>query len=252
MPIRYDQSNGVARITLDEPGRRNALSGQLIAEVTDHLQKADSQESVRSIVLDHEGNTFCSGADLTSASEGGIEVAATRFLGLLRLIVATPKPVIAVVDGHVRAGGMGLLSACDVAFASPGSTFGAPEPRIGVAPALIALTMLPRLDSRSAARHLLSGSTFDAQEAARCGLVTALEADPRAAAHGYATELLACAPQALRETKALLNHGILRAFEERGAELVSTSARLFASPAAQEGMAAFLERRQPSWATDDQ
>ncbi|MDK8768908.1 enoyl-CoA hydratase family protein [Corynebacterium freneyi] len=248
MPINYRTDAGVAFITLDEPAKRNALSPEMIGEVSDHLAAAVADSHVRSVIIDHAGSTFCSGADLGSAKASGVEAAAGNFLGLLRSIVAAPKPVIAVVDGHVRAGGMGLLSACDVAFVSPSSTFGAPEPRIGVAPALIALTVLPRLGSRAAARHLLSGDVFDAAEAARIGLVTEVADDPAAAAAAYAADLLVCSPQGLAETKALLNHAILEAFDQRGSELAATSSRLFASSEAKEGMAAFLSRRRPAWA----
>lgn len=251
MPIRYRKDAGVARITLDEPARRNALSPALISDVTDFLAGAVADATVRSVIIDHAGSTFCSGADLSSAKDDGAEDTARSFLGLLKAIVAAPKPVIAVVNGHVRAGGMGLLSACDIAFVSPTSTFGAPEPRIGVAPALIALTVLPRLGSRTAARHLLAGDVFGADEAARIGFITNVADDAAAEADSYAAVLSACSPQGLAETKSLLNHAILIAFEERGDDLAALSARLFASEEAAEGMAAFLDRRPPSWVSAD-
>lgn len=238
----------IARITLDEPARRNALTPELIDQLAGHLAAAAADASVRAVILDHAGGTFCSGADLGAAREAGMAAAAGSFLDLLRAIVELPLPVIGVVAGHVRAGGLGLIGACDVVLASPDSDFAAPESRIGVAPAMIALTVLPRMGARAAAARLLSGSVFDAAEAAAAGLITGVAEDPGAAAADYAAGLLACSPQGLAETKALLLGDIRAAFADRGAALAETSARLFGTAEAREGMAAVLGRRAPAWA----
>ncbi|APT90273.1 enoyl-CoA hydratase [Corynebacterium sphenisci DSM 44792] len=238
----------IARITLDEPERRNALTPELIGQLAEHLAAAAADASVRAVILDHAGGTFCSGADLDAAREVGMTAAAGGFLDLLRAIVDCPRPVIAVVDGHVRAGGLGLIGACDAVFASPGSDFAAPESRIGVAPAMIALTVLPRMVPRAAAAKLLTGCVFDTVAAAQCGLVTTVADDPAAAAAAFTAKLLRCSPQGLAETKALLTHEIRAAFDARGAGLAETSARLFATEEAREGMAAVLGRRAPAWA----
>ena len=157
---------GIATVTLDSPQNRNALSRQLIAELTDRLRTAGTAGEVRTVVLTHTGTTFCAGADLSEASTGPMTGTASGLLALLRLIVELPRPVIASIDGNVRAGGVGLLGACDIVVAGPRSTFAITEARLGLAAAVIAVTVLPRLDERSAARYYLTGATFDSAEAA--------------------------------------------------------------------------------------
>ena len=247
MSVHYSVTNATAHITLDAEEKRNALSPAMISQLTQHVTTANDDPTVRSIILGHTGNTFCSGADLSAANGGSMEDSAKNFLALLRTLISGPKPISAVVNRHVRAGGMGLLSACDVVFAVPDATFAAPEPRIGVAPALIALTVLPRMTNRSAAYYLLSGKVLDAETALASGLVTEIADHPAEAAPAYAAELLTCSPQGLAETRALLNRDMLEAFDARGAELAATSARLFASDEAQTGIGAFRNREKPPW-----
>ena len=163
---------GIATITLDSPHNRNALSAQLVTELTERLGTADADSDVRAIVLTHTGTTFCAGADLSEARGGSMTGTATTLLGLIRGLVDTSKPVIANIDGNVRAGGLGLIGACDIVVAGPRSTFAITEARLGLAAAIISVTVLPRLDERSAARYYLTGAAFDATEAQRIGLVT--------------------------------------------------------------------------------
>jgi enoyl-CoA hydratase len=241
----------VATVTLDSPANRNALSKQLVAELTVHLQAA-ADGGVRVIVLTNTGGTFCAGADLDEAIELGMESGTRALLGLLRLVLSLATPVVAVVRGHVRAGGVGLVGACDLALAESASTFAFTEARLGLAPAIISLTTRSRLQDRDAAVKLLTGQTFDAAEAHRSGLVTsAVSAEEL---DGVLAETLdglrAVSPQGLRETKALLNRPVLAHMDEYGDELVALSARLFASEEAREGMTAFRERRTPSWVVD--
>ncbi|MBV7294786.1 enoyl-CoA hydratase/isomerase family protein [Corynebacterium sp. TAE3-ERU12] len=247
MSIHYESAAGTATITLAAPQRRNSLSPELINDLRNTFDTAFGDDDVRSIILTHEGNTFCAGADLTGAASVGMEEATAIFLGLLHAIAAGPKPIIAVVNGHVRAGGLGLLAACDVAFAAEDSSFGAPEPRIGVAPALIALTVLERMPSRPASMHLLAGDVFGAAEAEATGLITRAVADPAEEAKAYATKLLKCSPQGLRETKALVNYSMTTALEQRGKEMAATSARLFGSAEATAGIQAFMAGKPAPW-----
>lgn len=247
MPVSYESRAGAAHIVLDEPAKRNALSPALLDDLAAALDRAADDDTVRSVVLSHTGSTFCAGADLSEAAGTGMDQAAGQFIGILRAVVACPKPVIAAVDGNVRAGGVGLAAACDIIVASPGSSFGTTETRIGVAPAMIALTVLPRMSSRAASRHLLLGDVYSAADALDYGLVTEVTEDPAARADELVGELLRCSPQGLRETKALLTADILARFDRDGAGLARLSASLFASPEAKEGMLSFRERRNPSW-----
>ena len=171
--VRYEASDEVATVTLDSPHNRNALSAQLLAEMSDRLSEAGADQAVRAVVLTHTGRSFCSGADLAAAGTGSLGAAGTAVMALLRLIVELPKPVIARIAGHVRAGGMGIVGACDLAIAAEGASFAFTEARIGLAPAMISLTTLDIMDSRQAMRYYLTGETFGASVAARLGLITA-------------------------------------------------------------------------------
>jgi len=237
----------IATVTLDSPHNRNALSRQLIAELTDRLHTAGAAGGVRAVVLTHTGTTFCAGADLSEASTGPMTGTAGGLLALLRLIVELPRPVIASIDGNVRAGGVGLLGACDIVVAGPRSTFAITEARLGLAAAVISVTVLPRLDGRSAARYYLTGATFDAAEAQRIGLVTIATDDVDGAVATLGADLLRASPQGLVESKLLANRSVREAIDRHGDAMVELSARLFASEEAHEGMTAFLERRPPRW-----
>ncbi|MET9129967.1 enoyl-CoA hydratase family protein [Streptomyces antibioticus] len=235
------RERGIETLALDSPDTRNALSSVLVGALADALADCAADPEVRAVVLTHTGGTFCAGADLRDPPDPD------AFVGLLRRIVELPLPVVARVTGHVRAGGMGLLAACDITAASTTSTFAFTEVRIGVAPAVISLPLLPRTDPRALARHYLTGERFDAAEAARAGLLTAAGDDVDAVLAPVLDGLRRAAPQGLAETKRLLTARVLETFDRDAAQLTALSARLFASPQAREGMTAFLERRDPAW-----
>ncbi|MFI6936697.1 enoyl-CoA hydratase family protein [Streptomyces sp. NPDC050287] len=239
--VHTAHERGITTLTLDSPHNRNALSAALVQELADALEQNGEDDDVRAIVLTHTGTTFSAGADLRDPPPPQALVA------LLRQIIELPSPVLARVTGHVRAGGLGLLAACDIAAASTASTFAFTEVRIGVAPAVISLPLIPRTDPRALARHYLTGERFDAAEAARIGLLTAAGDDVDAVLAPVLDGLRKSAPQALAETKQLLTARVLEAFDRDAAALTALSARLFSSPQAREGMTAFLERRDPPW-----
>jgi enoyl-CoA hydratase len=239
--VRTSQDRGIATLTLDSPANRNALSAALVSDLTDALTTCGKDDDVRAIVLTHTGNTFCAGADLKRPPRP------ETLVTLLRRIVELPKPVIARVSGHVRAGGLGLLGACDLAVATADVTFAFTEVRIGVAPAVISLPLLPRTDPRALARYYLTGEPFDAPEAVRTGLLTAAGDDVDETLAPILDGLRRSSPQGLAETKRLLTAKVLETFDRDAAELTALSARLFASAPAREGMTAFLERRDPAW-----
>lgn len=234
---------GVETLSLDSPATRNALSGALVGELTDALVSCDEDHEVRAVVLTHTGNTFSAGADLKDPPHP------RAVTGLLERVLRLGKPVVARVAGHVRAGGLGVLGACDIAVASETATFAFTEVRIGVAPALISLPLLPRVDPRALTRYCLTGETFGAAEAARIGLVTrsAGDADLDEALAPVLDGLRRASPKALARTKELLTAKVLEAFVEDAGEMTRLSASLFADRDAREGMTAFLERRDPPW-----
>lgn len=248
--IQYSVDRAIARIALDSPRNRNALSTALVQQLTGALAEAAADDAVRAVELTHTGTTFCAGADLIEASQGGMASGTQRVTALLRSIVALRKPVVGSIDGHVRAGGLGLVGACDIVLAGPASTFAFTEVRLGLAPAMISLTTLPRMDPRAASRYYLTGETFDAPTAARIGLVTEAVDDIDAGTMAVLDALRAASPQGLRETKPLLTPAILAGFDARASDLAELSARLFGSAEAAEGMAAFLAKRRPAWAAE--
>ncbi|MFD9816466.1 enoyl-CoA hydratase family protein [Streptomyces sp. NPDC059080] len=246
--VRTAHDRGVTTLTLDSPRNRNALSVRLVGELHAALAAAAADDAARAVVLTHTGTTFCAGADLTEATGGAPTDAPLGLTRLLRQVVELPKPVVARVTGHVRAGGTGLLGACDIAVAGPGATFAFTEARLGLAPAVISMPLLPRLDARAAGRYYLTGERFDAAEAARIGLVTLAADDVDAALAPLLDGLRQGSPQGLAASKALVTAEVLRTFDRDTERLAAESARLFASAEAREGMTAFLERRAPRWA----
>ncbi|MEW2810224.1 enoyl-CoA hydratase family protein [Streptomyces massasporeus] len=239
--IARTRARAVETLSLDSPHNRNALSAALVGELADALTDAGKDTAVRAIVVTHTGNTFSAGADLKDPPPPEALVA------LLRQIIELPKPVVARVTGHVRAGGLGLLAACDIAAAATDATFAFTEVRIGVAPAVISLPLLPRTNPRALARHYLTGERFDAAQAQAAGLLTTCADDVDTALDPILEGLRRSAPDALAETKRLLTARVLEAFDRDAADLTALSARLFSSPQAREGMTAFLERRDPAW-----
>ena len=250
--VRYEVEGGIATLTLDSPHNRNAISSKLMGELRQGLSDARDDDAVRAVVLTHTGNTFCAGADLSEASNADPAVAAddrTRsMIGLLRSIIELPKPVVARIDGHVRAGGMGIVGACDIVVAGPASTFALTEARIGVSPAIISLTLLSRLTSRAASRYFLTGEKFGPTEAEQLGLITIAAEDAVSATAAVLDDLRKGSPQGLAASKALTTAATLAEFDASADRLAAQSARLFGTPEAIEGITAFLQRRTPSWA----
>jgi enoyl-CoA hydratase len=249
--VHYTVEGSVARLTLDSPDNRNALSTALVNQLHQGLTDATEESGVRAVVIDHSGGTFCAGADLAEAAgRGPGEVAVDRareLTHLLRRILKLPMPVIAALDGHVRAGGLGLVGACDIAVAGPASTFALTEARIGVAPSIISLTLLPKMTARSASRYFLTGEKFGPAEAADMGLITIAADDVAASVAELTAAIGKASPQGLAASKALTTAAILEAFDRQADELTEQSAALFVSDEAREGMLAFLQKRSPNW-----
>jgi methylglutaconyl-CoA hydratase len=245
--VQVAVSRGVATLTLDSPANRNALSRAMRAQLRDALAAALADDAVRVVVLDHTGRVFCSGMDLAEAAGGGEQEQGVReFPELLEAIWTSPKPVVAVVRGPARAGGVGLLAACDVVVAAESATFAFSEVRLGLVPAVISAVVLPRMVPHVAHRLMLTGKVFDAAAAADGGLVDLVvpDADVNGEVRAQLVELTAGAPAALAETKRLLRAATPPLDFEN---LLELSARFFASDEGQEGIAAFRERRPARW-----
>lgn len=246
--VQYATDRSIATITLDSPANRNALSAELVGELVAGLEQAAGDVDLRAVVLAHTGSTFCAGNDLREASAAdGARVTTARLVALMRRIVELPKPVVARVDGHTRAGGVGLVCACDIAIGGPGATFAFTETRLGLAPAVISLPALARMPARAAGRYLLTGEVLDGPGAVAAGLLTEYADDLDSALESVLDPLRTASPQGLAETKALVTTALRADFEARADEVQQLSARLFASDQGREGMRAFLEKRPPNW-----
>lgn len=243
----------VATVTLDSPHNRNALSRQLFADLERQVSAAIAQPGSRVVVITGAGTVFCSGADLKEqreANERGEQTGPGALVPILEAIMDASKPVIARVNGAARAGGIGLLAACDIAVAVDTATFGFSEVRIGVAPAVISVVCIPRLGLVKSRELMLTGETFGAEDACRWGLLNAVApADALdAGVRRYVDAFLSAAPGAMAETKAMLRRVPGMSRDEAFPYVSELSARLFAGVEALEGFTAFAEKRPPRWA----
>ena len=252
--VHYSVASGTATITLDSPHNRNALSAQLRRELRASLAKAQGDDAVRAIVLTHTGKVFCAGMDLKEArgADAG-DQGVNEFPEILEQLWNSPKPVIAKLSGPARAGGVGMVAACDIAVAVPEATFAFSEVRIGVVPAVISLVVLPRIAPRAAQELFLTGEVFDAERAAQIGLITAVapaeKLDNEVARYAHAIGL--GGPNALAATKELLASPRHATPSAGFAAMNALSARFFASEEGQEGITAFGQKRKPNWVPAD-
>ena len=241
--VHYAAVDGVATITLDSPHNRNALSRLLVTGLFDGLDRAEQDAHVKAVLLRSADRVFCSGADLGEATGEGMAEGARRIVELQRRIVSSPKPVVVRLDGPVRAGGIGIVAAADIAVAAPGATFALTEVRLGLAAAVISLTVFHRMGSRAGSRAVLTGETFDAATAQEWGLLTEVAEDVDAAVDKVLADLGKGHPQGLRESKRVVNADLLEKLDRRGAEMAALSARLFGSDEAREAMLTFLSKK---------
>ncbi|GAA1645393.1 enoyl-CoA hydratase-related protein [Catellatospora bangladeshensis] len=249
--VRVTHARGVTTITLDSPHNRNALSHRLMSELLAALAEADADDRVRAIVLDHTGPVFCSGADLaeTAAAAKSGQMPAALLGTVLGAVARSSRPVVAVVRGPARAGGLGLIAAADLAVCAAEATFAFTEVRLGVVPALISATVLPRLAPRAAAELYLTGDVFGGARAAEVGLVTATApaGELDAIVERWCHSLVRGAPASLAMTKELLRRRPEPELDAELAYLSEVSLRFFGSAEGREGVAAFREKRDAAW-----
>lgn len=244
--VRISDERGIATIVLDSQHNRNALSRRLIEELHACLDEAEASDA-RAIVLTHEGPAFCAGADLKERSTEPPD--STPFVRALERLMDTPRPTIAAVGGAVRAGGIGLMASCDLVVVDRRVTFALTEVRIGVAAAIISVPILRRVAPGAIASAMLTGETFDADEARRIGLITHVTDDLADTVEDLCDGVRAGAPGAVAATKALLAE-VPTLDRATGFERMrQLSDQLFRGADAAEGMAAFAEKRRPSWDT---
>jgi methylglutaconyl-CoA hydratase len=254
--IQTELTQGVALIWLNRPQLRNALNETMIAELTDAVSAAHEDPAVRAIVLAGRGAAFCAGADLNwlkRAREMTPEesVADSAPLAqLLRLLHEGPKPSIARVHGPAYAGGMGLVAACDIAVASQQATFCLSEVKLGLVAAMISPYVIKAMGERHARRWFLTAEVFEAAQAYRMGFVQELVSEDKldATVNAMLGQLMLGSPAAIAQSKSLIGDVADRPIDDAlVAETAQRIARCRATDDAQEGMAAFFEKRRPRW-----
>lgn len=250
----------VARLRLDRPQLHNAFDAGLIAGLTDVLGELGRDATIRVVVLEGAGASFSAGADLNwmrgmaAAGEAENREDSLRLARLMRTLDELPKPTIARVHGAAFGGGVGLVACCDIAIATRNATFGLTEARLGLLPAVISPYVIAAIGARQARRWFATAERFDAAEAHRIGLVHLLvddEAALDAAVMQQSEFLLQAGPIAAATAKSLVRRiadaGDARAIDDANAALIAS---LRVSPEGQEGLAAFLGKRKPTWTTE--
>jgi methylglutaconyl-CoA hydratase len=250
--------NGVLTLTLNRPEVHNAFAEQLIRELTEALQQAADDPAVRILVLCGAGKSFSAGADMNwmssmvAASAEENELDAQHLARMLRRLNYFPKPTIARVHGAAFGGGVGLVACCDISIAADTAQFALTEVRLGLVPAVISPFVFRRIGESQARRYFLTAGRFDATTAQRIGLVQMVvpPAELDDAVRGQLELLLQGGPNALKQAKRLVfnvaghDNTRQRQMDEDNARLI---ARLRVSEEGQEGLRAFLNKREPGW-----
>ena len=245
--VRSQVKGGIATVTLDSQHNRNALSTQLLTELGDELDTVLGAAGTRVVVLRHEGPAFCAGADLKERAALNGPPDSRPMVAVMQRLMDAPCPTIASVEGAARAGGIGLMAACDLVVVHPSVTFALTEVRIGVAAAIISVPILRRVPAGKIAAAMLTGEPFDTAYAREIGLVTHVADDVPATVARLCEGVLAGAPRAVAVTKQLLRQVPEMERDAAFAAMRALSDELFGGPDAAEGMRAFAEKRAPVW-----
>jgi len=251
-----EQKDGIARVTLNRPEVRNAFDDALIASLTQKFTELDRDASVRVVVLAGNGPAFCAGADLNwmkRMAGYGYDQNLSDARGLAEMLSTLDgldKPTIARVQGPAFAGGTGLVAACDIAVGTPEAKFCFSEAKLGLSPATISPYVMRAIGARAASRYFLTAEVFDAEEALRIGMLSALvpAAELDATVGALAQHLLAGGSEAHARIKDLIRQVAGRPIDDAlKADTARRIAEIRASPEGREGIAAFLEKRKPKW-----
>ncbi len=248
-------ARGVAHLWLARAEKHNALSAQMIAEITAEIGALGADRAVRVVVLAAEGASFCAGGDLRwmqaqiAATPAERAEGARQLAGMLQALDSCPKPVIGRVQGNAFGGGIGMMSVCDVAVGAAGARFGLTETRLGLTPATISPYVVARMGADRARRVFMSARLFGAEEARELNLLARVVAPDEldAAVEAEVLPYLSCAPGAVADAKALVRMLGPRIDTEVQEATIRALVARWESPEAAEGIAAFFDKRKPSW-----
>jgi methylglutaconyl-CoA hydratase len=252
--VQYEESQGIATITLNRPEKRNAISYELIDDLLSALKVAERSET-QVLILAANGKAFCAGMDLENlkqligrTNEQNLKDS-EKIAQLFRGIYDFPRPTIAAVNGAAIAGGTGLVTVCDFALAAPDASFGYTEVRIGFIPAVVSSFLMASIGEKRTRDLLLTGRIFSAQEAQQLGLVNEIVAPEELMkkARELAARLMENSPASVRATKRLIGDYTREKLDRQIAEAIKENAAIRQTADFQEGVASFLEKRKPRW-----
>jgi enoyl-CoA hydratase len=252
--VLYEVSDGVATVTLNDPEKRNMLSGQMLIELVDAMKRARDSEEVRAVVLTGAGEkVFCAGADLGGFGADAPLVekhfASDRFLEFFRLMPRLGKPSLCALNGHVLAGGMGLALSCDLLIAREGATFSTPEINVGAFPYMIMAIIYRNVPRKKVNEMMLLGERMSAEEAVQFGLANKVvpAEEFEQAVSDWATKLASKSPVLMRIGHDAMYRQQDMALDEALEFLRSQLSLTFSTEDIQEGVQAFFEKREPKW-----
>jgi enoyl-CoA hydratase/carnithine racemase len=252
--VRYEVADGVATVTLDNPEKRNMLSGQMLAELVDAMRTARDDEAARAVVLTGAGDkAFCAGADLGGFAADvplvAKHFATDLFLEFFRLMPRLGKPSLCAANGHVLAGGMGLALSCDLLIAKQGATFATPEINVGAFPYMIMAIIYRNVPRKKVNEMMLLGERLSAEQAVEYGLanrvVPAAEFDEAVA--DWARKLASKSPVLMRLGHDAMYRQQDMALDDALEYLRSQLSLTFSTEDIVEGVSAFFEKREPEW-----
>jgi methylglutaconyl-CoA hydratase len=242
--LRVERRGPLLHVTLARPERRNAFDAALIAELTAAFSDVGD---ARAVLLSGEGPAFCAGADV-EWQRASVDLSydenvedALRLHAMMETVDSCPAPVVCRVHGFALGGGSGLVACADVAVAAPDAVFGFTEVRLGIVPAVISPFVLRKIGPGAARRYFLTGERFDARAAQRIGLVHEVADRPEFVVDEVVAAVLEAGPEAARAAKRLVRDA------PRGRATAELAAKLRTSDEGQEGLRAFLARREPRW-----
>jgi methylglutaconyl-CoA hydratase len=256
--ISQVDADGNATILLNRPEVHNAFDPEMVEALTTTLKKLEANDKVRAIVITGAGKSFCAGADIEHMKKSAKFSRAQNLdnaratAKMLQTLHGLAKPTIACVRGAVRGGGVGLVSACDIAIAERGATFRLSEVKLGIIPAMISPFVIGAIGPRYAHRYMLSGEEFDSAEAYRIGLLHDICEEPElnAVVGRMLANLYSSGPKAIVAIKKLIPEVAVARIDEALMDRVSERiADIRTTPEAQEGLSAFLEKRKTAWST---
>ncbi len=258
--IRTTKSQGIAIINLNRPEKRNAMNAALIHELNTVLNECELDNNIRLIMLRGEGEHFCAGADISAMQQmiGSDDDAnyddAQHLADLMYKLYTYSKPTLVLAHGATLGGGLGLLSACDIAVAAENAVFSFSEVKIGIVPSIVSPYVLAAIGERAARYYFLTGERFHAEAAKQIGLIQQIVAPEVLLETGMALAkiILQNGPKALKAAKQLINSVSKEKISELLAQKTAQHlAELRITPEAQEGLKAFLEKRKPNWLVEE-